>query len=77
MLLPPNETFTASKAIMSAGGFGDFAKRTKVQVIRRSPGGNKIFVIDMDKFFEQGKTEVDVNLEPDDYILVPKRIWNP
>ena len=75
--LPPNEVFTASKAIMSAGGFADFAKRTKVQVIRRSPGGNKIFTIDMDKFFEKGQTEVDVNLEPDDYILVPKRLWNP
>lgn len=34
--IPANENFTAGKAIMKAGGFGDFANPKKVQIIRKS-----------------------------------------
>ena len=74
--IPANETFTASKAIMRAGGFGDFADKKGVKVIRKTPTGNKTFVVNMVDVLERGKTETDIALEPEDFIIVPQRAIN-
>lgn len=75
--IPANETFTASKAILRADGFGDFADKKRVKVIRTQPdGGKKTFTLNMVDILEKGKTENDLPLLPDDYILVPARIFN-
>ena len=74
-----NENLTASHAIMRAGGFADFANRKKVRVIRNAkPGGpgKQTFEMNMIEILDDGKTEKDVLLQPDDVIIVPSRLIN-
>jgi protein involved in polysaccharide export with SLBB domain len=70
---PSDETYTASKAVIRAGGFGDFADKRKVKVTRKY---GRDFVVDLKRVIEQGHTEKDVVLEPDDQIYVPQRLVN-
>ena len=46
--IPANENLTASKAILRAGGFNDWAKKTKVKIIRaaKPDGGAKQEIYD-------------------------------
>jgi polysaccharide export outer membrane protein len=74
--IPANETFTAGKAILRVGGFGDFANRKNVQVVRKTETGNKTFNVNMENVLEKGKTEEDITLEPEDFIIVPQRAFN-
>jgi protein involved in polysaccharide export with SLBB domain len=74
-----NENLTAGKAILRAGGFGDFANKKKVKLVRGgSPenGGKQNFELNMVEILEDGKTEKDVVLQPDDFIIVPSRLIN-
>ncbi len=70
--IPANENFTAGKAIMKAGGFGDFANPKKVQIIRKTPAGNETILVNMVNVLKEGMTEQDVTLQPDDFIIVPQ-----
>ena len=73
--IPPNETLTVSKAILRAGGFNEWAKRSKVKILRapKSEGGAKEEIyVDMDAVLKAGKIEKDVPLHPDDTIVVPR-----
>ena len=74
--IPANENFTAGKAILRVGGFGDFANRKKVQVVRKTESGNKTILVNMENVLEKGKTEEDVTLHPEDFIIVPQRAVN-
>lgn len=74
--IPAGENFTAGKAILRVGGFGDFANRKKVQVVRKTDAGNKTMVVNMENVLEKGKTEEDITLEPEDFIIVPQRAVN-
>ena len=58
------------------GGFGDFANRKSVQIVRKTPTGNRTFRVNMENVLEKGKTEEDVTLEPEDFIIVPQRAIN-
>jgi protein involved in polysaccharide export with SLBB domain len=72
-----NENLTAGKAILRAGGFADFANRKRVKVVRGGgPDGKKNFELNMTEILEQGKTEKDIILQPDDSIIVPSRLIN-
>lgn len=74
-----NENLTAAKAILRAGGFGDFANKRKVKVVRADPGRNgesKIFDLDMTQILDQGKIKEDILLQPGDLIIVPSRLIN-
>lgn len=73
VLLPPNETFTVSKAIVGAGGFGEFAKKTRVQVIQNPGDNQKVTTIDMQEVFEKAHTEKDITLNSGDRVYVPQR----
>lgn len=73
--IPSNENFTAGKAILRAGGFNDWAKRNKVKVIRAAKvegGAKEEILVDMDAVLKEGRTELDVPLQPDDFIIVPR-----
>jgi protein involved in polysaccharide export with SLBB domain len=76
--IPPDETFTVSKAILRAGGFSDYANKRKVKVIRQSgkKGTSDIKIIDLVDVLEKGKVEKDMVVEPEDLIIVPERIIN-
>ncbi|MFN2621913.1 MAG: polysaccharide biosynthesis/export family protein [Chthoniobacterales bacterium] len=71
--IPADETYTVSKAIIRAGGFGDFANKRKVRVTRKD---GKNFIVDLKRVIEEGHTDEDVVLEPDDQIQVPQRAIN-
>jgi protein involved in polysaccharide export with SLBB domain len=71
--VPPDESYTVSKAVIRAGGFGDFANKRKVKVTRKN---GKDFTVDLKRVIEEGHTEEDVVLQPDDQIYVPQRLIN-
>jgi protein involved in polysaccharide export with SLBB domain len=72
-----NEQLTAAKAIMQAGGFADFAKKRKVQVVRTTDKGtNQTFDLDMEDIMDNGDTAKDMVLKPNDMIIVPTRLIN-
>jgi len=77
--LQVNENLTAGQAILRAGGFEDFADKRKVKVVRGNTGTNgdkQSFELDMTQILEQGKTEKDIVLQPNDLIIVPSRLVN-
>jgi protein involved in polysaccharide export with SLBB domain len=71
--IPADEIYTVSKAIIRAGGFGDFANKRKVRVTRKN---GKNYIVDLKRVIEEGHTDEDVVLEPDDQIQVPQRAIN-
>lgn len=73
-----NENLTAGRAILRAGGFADFANKKKVKVIRGGADSatKKTFELNMVEILEDGKTEKDLALQPEDFILVPSRLIN-
>jgi polysaccharide export outer membrane protein len=71
--VPTDENYTVSKAVIRAGGFGDFANKRKVKVTRKD---GKDFTVDLKRVIEEGHTEEDVALQPDDQIYVPQRLIN-
>ena len=71
--IPTDETYTVSKAIIKAGGFGDFADKRKIKLTRKD---GQDLVVDLKRIIEQGHSEDDVVLRPDDQIYVPQRLVN-
>jgi protein involved in polysaccharide export with SLBB domain len=79
MEIPFDETFTLSKAILRAGGIAQFGNGHKVKLMRKKEGGNgemETMVIDVESILEKGRGERDIELKPDDSILVPRKIIN-
>jgi polysaccharide biosynthesis/export protein len=71
--IPADENYTVSKAVIRAGGFGDFANKRKVKVTRKN---GQDFTVDLKRIIEEGHTEEDIVLQPDDQIYVPQRLIN-
>ncbi len=71
--IPPDEAYTVSKAIIRAGGFGDFADKRKIKLTRKN--GDAI-TVDLKRVIEQGRTDEDVPVQPDDQIYVPQKLVN-
>jgi len=71
--IPADETYTVSKAIIRAGGFSDFANKRKVKLTRRN---GEAFEVDLKRVIEQGRSDEDVVLQPDDQVFVPQRLIN-
>ena len=76
--IPGDETFTVSKAIMRAGGFGDFADKKRIKITRKSTGPpdgpSRVIVANVGAVLEKGRVDLDVILEPGDLIYVPNRL---
>jgi len=74
-----NQSLTVSEAILSAGGFTDFANQKRVQVTRGGvgPGGKtNVFYLDMREILDKGKLQEDIILKPGDKVMVPSRLIN-
>jgi len=71
--IPPDESYTVSKAIIRAGGFGDFANKRKVKLTRKN---GQESTVDLKRVIEEGHTDEDLDLAPDDQIYVPQRLIN-
>jgi polysaccharide export outer membrane protein len=74
--IPPDETFTVSKAILRAGGFADFANRRRVKLIRRKGDSTETIIVNVDMVVNKGRTDKDPIVEADDTIIVPERLIN-
>jgi protein involved in polysaccharide export with SLBB domain len=68
---PYSGELTVLKAINAAGGFTDFARKSKVQVTRVGTG--KAEIIDCEKAKE--KPKLDVPIYPGDRVEVPRRYF--
>jgi polysaccharide biosynthesis/export protein len=68
--VPYLKEMTVLKAIATVGGFNDFAKKQKVQVIRAD--GRK-FIVNCIK--AQRNPKLDLPIYPDDRIFVPRRYF--
>jgi len=77
MDIPPDETLTVSKAILRAGGLGDFANRRKIKLVRKKPqGGTETIYVDLAQVLDKGRADLDPTLQADDMIIVPERMFN-
>lgn len=77
--LMTNENLTAGKALLRAGGLGDFANKKHVKVVRGGGASGKAgqtFELNMVEILEEGRTERDLLLQPEDFIIVPSRLLN-
>jgi protein involved in polysaccharide export with SLBB domain len=73
--IPTGENFTVGKAILRAGGFADFANKKKVKLVRTTVEGRKENQeLNMVEILEDGRTERDIALQEDDFIIVPSRL---
>ena len=76
--IPSDELFTVSKAVMRAGGFGEYADKKHVRITRNGgpnePGG-KVLDVDVGAIIEDGRADKDVKLEVGDLIYVPSRLF--
>jgi polysaccharide export outer membrane protein len=61
---------TVQQAIASAGGFTEFAKRSKITVTRKD---GRIFKVDYNKALKH--PELDLPVYPEDKVWVPRRIF--
>ena len=71
--IPPDESYTVSKAIIRAGGFGDFADKKKIKLTRKS---GETVTVNLKRVIEEGRTDEDVVVHPDDQIYVPQKLVN-
>ena len=74
-----SENLTAGKAILRAGGFADFANKKRVKVVHAAVAGAPAkppVELNMIEILEDGKTDKDLALQPDDSIIVPSRLIN-
>jgi polysaccharide biosynthesis/export protein len=74
--IPPDETFTVSRAIIRAGGFADFANKRRVKLVRKNGDKTETIVVDLELVIKKGRTDKDPVVEPDDTIIVPERLIN-
>jgi protein involved in polysaccharide export with SLBB domain len=71
--IPADEVYTVSKAVIRAGGFTDFGDKRKVKLTRKN---GVTVIVDLKRIIEQGHSEEDPVLQPDDQIFVPQRAVN-
>src|SRR5882724_3982102 len=71
--IPPDESYTVSKAIIKAGGFANFANKRNVTLPRKT---GQESTVDLKRVIEEGHTAEDLELGPDDQIYVPQRLIN-
>lgn len=62
---------TLVEAISMAGGFGEWAKRNKTQIVRMEDGIEKIIKVKVDAITEDGQKGQDILIRPGDIIVVP------
>ncbi len=76
LAIPPDETFTVSRAIIRAGGFADFANKRRVKLVRKNGDKTETIIVDLELVIKKGQTDKDPVVEPDDTIIVPERLIN-
>jgi polysaccharide biosynthesis/export protein len=74
----PNSRVTVLQAIAAAGGFTDKAYKEFVQIVRRRAGVEreviKLSLVEVEKQIAKGQPEADLELWPDDLIVIPSAV---
>ncbi len=64
---------TVLKAIVTAGGFTDFSRKSGVKVLRKMEGKKQTIKVNVGKI-ESGKLDRDIELQADDIIIIPEKL---
>ena len=74
-LLPPSERITLLQLISVAGGITDKAYKEYVQIVRRGHKGARevvlLSLVEVELAIAQGRGEADIELQPDDLVMIP------
>ncbi len=74
--LPAGETITVTKAVLNAGGFSDFSDKKHIRLIRKTAQGERTFIVNVQDVWDKSNLAEDLVVQPDDTIVVPKRLLN-
>lgn len=66
-----NQNITILEALIQRGGPGQYADKSRIVLIRRSPGKETRYVFDMNKYLSGEDLEQNRYLQPGDMIYVP------
>lgn len=73
--LAPDSRMTVLQLVAAAGGFTDRASKDLVQVVRRQANGERTVMrfslTEVERLLAQGKADADLDLWPDDLVVVP------
>jgi polysaccharide export outer membrane protein len=74
----PNSRITVLQVIAAAGGFTDRAYKEYVQIVRRRGAAERevirLSLVEVEKMIAKGQPEADLELWPDDLIVIPSAI---
>jgi polysaccharide export outer membrane protein len=74
----PNSRITVLQVIAAAGGFTDRAYKEYVQIVRRRGTSERevirLSLVEVEKMIAKGQPEADLELWPDDLIVIPSAI---
>jgi polysaccharide export outer membrane protein len=74
----PNARITVLQVIAAAGGFTDRAYKEYVQIVRRrGPTEREVIrlsLVEVEKLIAKGKAEADLELWPDDLVVIPSAV---
>lgn len=74
--IPPTRDLTVSSAVQQAGGFDTSAKITAIRVTRQMPNGkSKAIDVNMRNIGQEGKTDEDIILYPNDVVFIPEMLF--
>jgi len=75
--IPQDKNFTVSRAILAAGGFGQWARKEKVKLIRAGdmPASERTLIVNVAKILEENIQDFDPIVNPGDVIRVDERIF--
>jgi protein involved in polysaccharide export with SLBB domain len=75
--MPPDEVYTLSKAITKAGGVAQFGNDHRVKIVRKNPDGTtQNTEYDVGEIINKGRIDKDPVLQPNDMIVVPRKLIN-
>ncbi len=75
--MPVGEKYMLSRAILKAAGFGSFANSKKVVIVRKKADGKTEQIIaDVDAVLKNGEVDKDIELQPDDMVIVREKLIN-
>ncbi len=75
--LAPDDDLTISQAVLRAGGFTQFAKTTKVKLIRKLPAGGHVnIIVNLEKVMTKGHLDEDIFVRPNDVVIVSEKLVN-
>jgi polysaccharide export outer membrane protein len=76
--IAPNSRITVLQVIAAAGGFTDRAYKEYVQIVRRRGPSERevirISLVEVEKLIAKGQAEADLELWPDDLVVIPSAI---